>query len=151
VWIWLLACSGEPGTSNRTEPMSCTPPEPGASPPTASGDDLALAGIDFVLSCWVGWEPVTDVHLSFGEQVLSLDTGCQGMDAGYQIDVGVLSLLDSGTTDLDYECRRPLERQESWLLDFFQAEPVLTFEAPVLTLVGTDATLWFTEAGGSAQ
>ena len=140
--LLFLGCSGSSDTGDTGDTN-----DTGNTAPSSAVPDFV--GLSFLLESTDGFDPLTgvDIRLSFSERTEStlgfrLHPGCNSLDGEFTLDDEnrmLVSLL--GMTEM--ACETALMDQDNWFLAFMQANPVLSYEAPRLTLTDTEATLVF--------
>ncbi|MEL6348973.1 MAG: META domain-containing protein [Myxococcota bacterium] len=111
---------------------------------TGADDDNPLAGHDFLLTDITGYEPVTDISLSFSEKEMSASGGCNGSGGPYVIEDDVLVIDEIWTTEMGCEDSR-LHDQDGWLVGFLTDRPTISYEDPILTLTTDDVVMELTD------
>jgi len=122
-------------------PVGCNAADP------AGAGGHPLDGRTFLLESADGFTPVPDttVRVDFDEEEGQPSFGfyadCNHHSGPYEVRDGRLVLLGFGSTEIG--CEEPLSMQDSFLSDFFRAEPELQLEGDRLTFIGELATLVF--------
>lgn len=110
---------------------------------SASGAAPSLDGHTFLLDSIEGHTLVesTTIRLSFQEDQLNFNAGCNGHFGTYSLCDGKLCVTDFGSTEIG--CGEGLHEQDAWLADFLSATPTLSYEPPQLTIADGEVTLEF--------
>ncbi len=113
----------------------------GDASPTA--DDLD--GRAFESTDVTGYELVdgTTIALTFDDDRMSVNAGCNTLMGGYSIDDGSLIADELAMTMM--ACDEPLMAQDTWLNEFLSSAPQVGLDDETLTLTGEEATLTFSE------
>lgn len=86
----------------------------------------------------------SQIVLSFTEDAVGVQPGCNSMSAPATWDDGTLRLTGEMRSTM-MACSDELMEQETWFSELLRAEPTLTLDGATLTLTGTDATVTFVE------
>ncbi|MEM9042179.1 MAG: META domain-containing protein, partial [Actinomycetota bacterium] len=128
-----------PTESTRTtdEPAPTT-----TEPPFATASDLD--GRSFVASSVEGRTLVdgTDLTMSFDDDRLSYNGGCNTTELRYELDAGVLGLIGPFLTSL-IACDVAVSEQDRWFSDLLGADPTLTIVGGALIVSDGDVTITF--------
>ena len=79
----------------------------------------------------------TRIRLTFQDDSLSANAGCNIIGGSYEIEDG--KLVFSGASMTEMACEEPRMAQDDWLVSFLGSEPTLTIDGDNLTL--TDGTV----------
>lgn len=81
----------------------------------------------------------TRIRLTFENEQLSAQAGCNIIGGSYVIEEG--KLVFSGGSMTEMGCDEPRMAQDEWLVSFLGSQPTLTLEGDNLTLVGGQTTI----------
>jgi len=83
----------------------------------------------------------TVIRLSFADDHLSANAGCNTFGATYRIEGDVLAVTDASTTEMG--CDAALQTQDEWLFALLGAQPGITLEGNELVLSEGTTTVAF--------
>ncbi len=126
--LTLAACGSDDDNGSGTAPTT---------------DDLD--GLTFGSTAVTGHELVADstITLSFQDDSVSANAGCNTMNGGYTITDGTLDVDAMATTMM--ACADDLMAQDTWLSEFLTSGPAVGLDGSTLTLTGDDATITLAE------
>lgn len=81
----------------------------------------------------------TNVTISFDDDGLAVNAGCNTLVGAFEIDDGVLVVGTMAQTLM--ACTDDLMQQDQFLVGFLEAGPTVTLDKGTLTLVGENVTL----------
>ena len=138
----LAACGSNSDSSDSTGAPAAdgSLPAIGTSPTAAD-----LAGRAFESVEVTGQELVdgSTIQLSFDEQRLSVQGGCNIINGGYTITEDVLEIEALASTMM--ACEEALMGQDTWLNEFLSSGPGISLDGETLTLTGTDIAITLAE------
>jgi heat shock protein HslJ len=137
----LAACGSDDDTPDADETL----PPVGAAPSPAD-----LDGLTFESTAVTGHELVADstITLSFQDDLVSANAGCNTMNGGYTITDGALEVDAMATTMM--ACADDLMAQDTWLSEFLTSSPAVGLDGTTLTLTGDDASITLAEVEDAA-
>ena len=117
-------------------------PDPGGSTGGAGNGSQseALLG-EYLFDSSEGYEPVagTTLRITFGEDTVSFNAGCNAHSGTYSLDGDTLVVGGMGSTQMG--CDAELHTQDQWLAAFLESDPTVTIDADTVTLANDEATL----------
>jgi heat shock protein HslJ len=84
------------------------------------------------------------ITLTFTDQALSANAGCNTMGGGMRIDDGVL-VLDGPMAQTEMACEQPLMDQDAWLATFLASGPAVALDDATLTLTSEGTVVTFVD------
>lgn len=89
------------------------------------GSSTDLTGRTFVATTVEGQElvPGSEVIISFTEDLIVIEAGCNSMRGGYAIEDGELRVDPLASTNM--ACEEPLMDQDLWMAEFLQSGPAV--------------------------
>lgn len=114
----------------------------------AGGDaapDVSYADLDgtaFVATGSQGYEIVagSTISLSFADERISANAGCNTQNAGVEVVDGKLQLTSELASTM-MGCEEPLMAQDQWVASFLEAAPAVILDGAALTLTVGDEVL----------
>jgi heat shock protein HslJ len=110
--------------------------------PTTDVTYADLDGRSFVSTGAQGYEIVADttVSLSFADERISANAGCNTQNGGVEVVEGQLRLTSPLASTM-MGCEEPLMAQDQWVASFLEADPDITLDGDALTLSVGDEVL----------
>lgn len=104
--------------------------------------DADLDGRTFVSTGAAGYEivPDTTISLSFADERLSANGGCNTQNGGVEVVDSQLRLTSELASTM-MGCEQPLMAQDQWLAGLLGDDPLLTLEGDALTLTAAPEVL----------
>jgi len=101
-----------------------------------------LDGTTFLSTAATGYEIVADttISLTFVDERISVNAGCNTQNAGVEVVDGQLQLTSELATTM-MGCEEPLMAQDQWVASFLEADPDVILDGDTLTLTVGDEGL----------
>lgn len=101
-----------------------------------------LDGRTFVSTGATGYEivPDTTISLSFEDERISANAGCNTQNGEVEVADGQLRLTGQMVSTM-MGCEEPLMDQDQWLAGFLEADPDVTLDGDAMTLTTGDESL----------